>query len=109
MNRPMAVRLGRTARTRSSSLILGAQDFSFLICINMFSIFNLQHNFSFACTSFNLQGAGWREPWERGCVLGSEILVKSRSVKRNAKNSRRLGRDRAAEPVRIFLTACSGI
>ena len=36
-------------------------------------------------------------------------MVKSRSVKRNAKNSRGLGRDRAAEPVRIFLTACSGI
>ena len=36
-------------------------------------------------------------------------MVKSRSVKRNAKNARGLGRDRAAEPVRIFLTACSGI
>ena len=36
---------GRTARTRSSSLILRVQDFSFLICIDMFSIFNLQHNF----------------------------------------------------------------
>ena len=36
-------------------------------------------------------------------------MVKSRLVKRNAKNSRGLGRDRAAEPVRIFLTACSGI
>ena len=34
---------------------------------------------------------------------------KSRSVIRNAKNARGLGRDRAAEPVRIFLTACSGI
>ena len=45
MNGPTAVRPGRTARTRSSSLILRAQDFSFLICIDMFSIFNLQHNF----------------------------------------------------------------
>ena len=36
-------------------------------------------------------------------------MVKSGSVKRNAKNARVLGRDRAAEPVRIFLTACSGI
>ena len=34
---------------------------------------------------------------------------KSRSVIRKAKNARGLGRDRAAEPVRIFLTACSGI
>ena len=42
-------------------------------------------------------------------VPSSEIVVKSRSVKRNAKNARGLGRDRAAEPVRIFLTACSGI
>ena len=37
------------------------------------------------------------------------MVVKSRSVKRNAKNARGLGRDRAAEPVRIFLTACSFI
>ena len=42
-------------------------------------------------------------------VPGSEIVVKSRSVKRNEKNARELGRDGAAEPVRIFLTACSGI
>ena len=34
---------------------------------------------------------------------------KSFSVKRNAKNARGLGRDRESEPVRIFLTACSGI
>ena len=40
---------------------------------------------------------------------GSEMVVESRSVKRNAKNARGLERDRAAEPVRIFLTACSGI
>ena len=51
----MAVRPGRTARTRSSSLILRVQDFSFLICSDMFSIFNLQHNFQFACIIFNLQ------------------------------------------------------
>ena len=37
------------------------------------------------------------------------MVVESRSVIRNAKNARGLGRDRAAEPVRIFLTACSGI
>ena len=37
MNGLEAVRLGRTARTRSSSLILRAQNFSFLICIDMFS------------------------------------------------------------------------
>ena len=36
-------------------------------------------------------------------------MVKSRLVKRNAKNARGLGRERAAEPVRIFSTACSGI
>ena len=36
-------------------------------------------------------------------------MVKSRSVKRNEKTARELGRDRAAEPVRISLTACSGI
>ena len=36
-------------------------------------------------------------------------MVESRSVIRNAKNARGLERDRAAEPVRIFLTACSGI
>ena len=36
-------------------------------------------------------------------------MVKSRSVNRNAKNTWGLERDRAAEPVRIFLTACSGI
>ena len=30
-------------------------------------------------------------------------------LKRNAKNARGLGRYRAVEPVRIFLTACSGI
>ena len=36
------------------------------------------------------------------------MVVESRSVIRNAKNARGLGRDRAAEPVRIFLTACSG-
>ena len=35
--------------------------------------------------------------------------MESRSVIRKAKNERGLGRDRAAEPVRIFLTACSGI
>ena len=34
---------------------------------------------------------------------------KSFTVKRNAKNARGLGRDRESEPVRIFLTACSGI
>ena len=39
------LRPGHMTRTRSSSLILRAQDFSFLICIDMFSIFNLQHNF----------------------------------------------------------------
>ena len=48
MNGPTAVRPGHTARTRSSSLILRAQDFSFLICIDMFSIFNLQQYFKFA-------------------------------------------------------------
>ena len=32
-------------------------------------------------------------------------MVKSRSEKRNAKNARGLGRDGAAEPVRIFLMA----
>ena len=37
------------------------------------------------------------------------MVVESRSVIRNEKNARGLGRDRAAEPVRIFLTACSGI
>ena len=37
------------------------------------------------------------------------MVVKRRSVKINAKNARGLGRDRAAEPVRIFLTSCSGI
>ena len=37
MNGLKAVRPGRTARTRSSSLILRAQNFSFLICIDMFS------------------------------------------------------------------------
>ena len=37
------------------------------------------------------------------------MVVESRSVIRNAKIARGLGRDRAAEPVRIFLTACSGI
>ena len=37
------------------------------------------------------------------------MVVESRSVIRNAKNARELGRDRAAEPVRIFLTACSSI
>ena len=36
-------------------------------------------------------------------------MVKSCSVKRNAKNARGLGRDKAAEPVHIFLTAYSGI
>ena len=36
-------------------------------------------------------------------------MVKSRAVKRNAKNTRGLGRDGVAEPVRIFLAACSGI
>ena len=36
-------------------------------------------------------------------------MVKCRSVKRSPKNVRGLGRDRAAEPVRIFLTACSCI
>ena len=36
-------------------------------------------------------------------------MVKSRSVKRNAENARGLGRDRAAESVRVFLTAFSGI
>ena len=36
-------------------------------------------------------------------------MVKSRSVKGNAKNAQGLGRDGAAEPVRSFLTACSGI
>ena len=35
--------------------------------------------------------------------------MENRSVIRNAKKARELGRDRAAEPVRIFLTACSGI
>ena len=37
------------------------------------------------------------------------MVVESRSVIRNAKNARGLGRDRAADPVRIFLTAFSGI
>ena len=37
MNGLKAVRPGRTAGTRSSSLILRAQDFSFSICIDMFS------------------------------------------------------------------------
>ena len=37
------------------------------------------------------------------------MVVESRSVIRNAKNARGLGRDGAAEPVRTFLTACSGI
>ena len=37
------------------------------------------------------------------------MVVESRSVIRNEKNARELGRDRAAEPVRFFLTACSGI
>ena len=36
-------------------------------------------------------------------------MVESRSVKRNAKNALGLRRDRAVEPVRIFLTAFSGI
>ena len=36
-------------------------------------------------------------------------MVKNRSVKRNAKTARGLGRDRESEAVRIFLTACSGI
>ena len=36
-------------------------------------------------------------------------MVKSRSVKINAKNAPGLGRDRAVEPVRIFLKACSSI
>ena len=36
-------------------------------------------------------------------------MVKSRSGKRNAKNAQGLERDRVAEPVRMFLTACSGI
>ena len=41
---------GFKARSHSSvqvlhhSYCMHAQDFSFLICINMFSIFNLQHN-----------------------------------------------------------------
>ena len=62
MNGPTAVRPGRTARTRSSSLILRAQNFPFSIWIDMFSIFNLQvlflvymYNFYFACPIFNLQ------------------------------------------------------
>ena len=38
-------------------------------------------------------------------VPGSKMVVKSRSVKSNAKNARGLGRDRAAEPVSIFPTA----
>ena len=37
------------------------------------------------------------------------MVVESCSVIRNAKNVRVLGRDRAAEPVRIFLTAFSSI
>ena len=37
------------------------------------------------------------------------MVVESRSVIRNAKNARGLGRDRAADPVCIFLTAFSGI
>ena len=37
------------------------------------------------------------------------MVVESRSVKRNAKNAQGLGRDRAAEPVCVFLMACSGI
>ena len=41
---------GCKARSHSSDQVLithtaVAQDFSFLICIDMFSIFNLQHNF----------------------------------------------------------------
>ena len=35
--------------------------------------------------------------------------MKSCSVKRSAKNAQGRGRDRAAEPVRIFLMACSSI
>ena len=37
------------------------------------------------------------------------MVVESRSVTRIVKNARGLGRNRAAEPVRIFLTACSGL
>ena len=37
------------------------------------------------------------------------MVVESHSVIRNAKIVRGLGRDRAAEPVHIFLTACSRI
>ena len=37
------------------------------------------------------------------------MVVESRSVIRNEKNAGGLGSDRAAEPVRIFLTACSVI
>ena len=37
------------------------------------------------------------------------MVVGSRSVKRNMKNTRGLGRERVVEPVCIFLTACSGI
>ena len=37
------------------------------------------------------------------------MLVENRSVIRNAKKARGLERDKAAEPVRIFLTPCSGI
>ena len=37
------------------------------------------------------------------------MVVESRSVKRNTKNAWGLGRERAVEPVCIFLTACSGI
>ena len=43
------------------------------------------------------------------CPVRFKIVVKSRSVKRNTKNARGLGRDRVAKPVLIFLTACSGI
>ena len=45
-------------------------------------------------------------------VPGSKVMMKSRSVKRCEKkceNAQGLGRDRAVEPVRIFLMACSGI
>ena len=41
--------------------------------------------------------------------VSSEIVMKSCSVKRSAKNAQRRGRDRAAEPVRIFLMVCCSI
>ena len=66
MNGPTAVRPGHTARTRSSSLILRAQDFSFLICSTISSLHVL-----------------WRE-WCGAQVPGQELAWESRKLeKRN--------------------------